>query len=78
MDCAAVQSALVEQGAKVHSLHVWSLSDGKRAMTAHLVSDTEEIESKVAAEMREKFGIEFCTVQVETAKYKCVGQTEWP
>lgn len=59
----------------VHDLHVWSLSDGKYAMSCHLVvSDSAEQQSvleKCSNMLREAFRINHFSIQIETDKYLC-------
>jgi len=58
----------------VHDLHIWSLSDEKNALTVHLtLKDThlyrqQEVLGKADALIREKFGINHLTIQVETER----------
>jgi cobalt-zinc-cadmium efflux system protein len=53
----------------VHDLHVWSIASGMTAMSCHLVMKTNEDANLVLAEsshmMREKYGIEHTTIQIE-------------
>jgi cobalt-zinc-cadmium efflux system protein len=56
---------------EVHDLHVWALSTTDTALTAHLVQDgTDEVGSLIrqaSDEVRKRFKIGHCTIQVETA-----------
>src|SRR5215472_1410806 len=53
----------------VHDLHIWALSTTETALTAHLVRPAmgpdDEFLRGVAAELRTRFGIGHCTIQVE-------------
>lgn len=49
----------------VHDLHVWLLSAGKPAMSAHLVSTDPDETLKHATRYVRKFGIFHSTLQVE-------------
>lgn len=72
---------------EVHDLHVWTLTSGMNVATAHLVTapvrageasaDTSEILAQAAGVMRERFGIEHATLQVEPAGSSACAQTTW-
>ena len=72
---------------EVHDLHLWTLTSGMNVATAHLVaapkgSDEAAVDSGVilaeaAAVMRERFGIEHATLQVEPAGTTACSQTSW-
>jgi cobalt-zinc-cadmium efflux system protein len=55
--------------ASVHDLHVWSITSGMTAMSCHLVLRQNEDAVIALAEssrlMREKYGIEHTTIQIE-------------
>jgi cobalt-zinc-cadmium efflux system protein len=56
---------------EVHDLHVWSLCPGAIALSAHVTvenatwSDTNGIQAALKAVLRDRFGIEHTTVQIE-------------
>ncbi len=56
--------------ASVHDLHVWAMSTAEQALTAHLVSNGERAVSDILQQaqqsLRERFGIEHVTLQIET------------
>lgn len=56
---------------KVHDLHVWSLTSGVNALSAHLVVgqrvDQDAVLEQVNATLREQFKIEHTTIQIEIA-----------
>ena len=72
---------------EVHVLHVWTLTSGMNVATAHLVTapvrpgesatDTATILARAADVMRERFGIEHATLQVEPAGSSACTQTSW-
>lgn len=72
---------------EVHDLHVWTLTSGMNVATAHLVTadpragkpsaDSATILTEAAAVMRERFGIEHATLQVEPAGSSACTQTSW-
>lgn len=53
----------------VHDLHVWTLTSGKEAMSAHVVVDdpaeSERLLTELHAVLHARFGIEHTTIQVE-------------
>lgn len=59
----------------VHDLHIWSISSGMCALSAHLVVDglaigrNDEILTDVKARLRRSFGIDHTTLQIESAAY---------
>jgi cobalt-zinc-cadmium efflux system protein len=59
----------------VHDLHIWSISSGMCALSAHLVVDgvavgrNDEILTEVKARLRRSFGIDHTTLQIESAAY---------
>ncbi len=54
----------------VHDLHVWTLTSGKEAMSAHVLVDDlaggQHILGDLQHLLRERFGIEHATLQLET------------
>lgn len=59
----------------VHDLHVWTISSGHHALSAHLVVGEDDlgrndaILDDVKGRLRERFGIEHTTIQIESARY---------
>ncbi|HYY92704.1 MAG TPA: cation transporter dimerization domain-containing protein, partial [Candidatus Dormibacteraeota bacterium] len=55
----------------VHDLHVWTITSGLYALSGHLtvgsntISEGSAIVDKVAAKLKESFGIEHVTLQME-------------
>lgn len=87
---AASQALLEVPGvADVHDLHLWTLTSGMNVATAHLVAapadlhdpaqrpDTGRILTLASAVMREQFGIEHATLQVEPADSEGCGRITW-
>lgn len=54
----------------VHDLHVWSLGSSTPALTAHLVvapgTDGDALRRELIKTLDERYGIEHCTLQIET------------
>ena len=59
----------------VHDLHVWTISSGHHALSAHVVVGEEDlgrndaILDQVKGRLRERFGIDHTTIQIESARY---------
>ena len=59
----------------VHDLHIWTISSGLCALSAHLVVQSEavgqndQILTAVKADLRQRFGIDHTTLQIESASY---------
>ncbi len=59
----------------VHDLHIWTISSGLYALSAHLVVDAEAIGrndtilTEVKSGLRRRFGIDHTTLQIESAEY---------
>ena len=70
-DVAAAMIA-VPHVAEVHDLHVWTVSSGFPALSAHVLVESEadchEARRALAAMLSERFGLEHTTLQVEHAR----------
>ena len=72
LDVREIETAMrVSHGVReVHDLHVWTLTSGKEAMSAHVLvddlSDGQHILKVLQALLRERFDIEHTTVQLES------------
>jgi cobalt-zinc-cadmium efflux system protein len=59
----------------VHDLHVWTISSGQHALSAHVVVAGEDlgrndaILDDVKGTLRSRFGIDHTTIQIESAEY---------
>ncbi len=75
MDPVDVETALCAvPGVKtIHDLHLWTLTSGMHVATAHLVAtgDTDEVLRVAAARLRQDFGVEHATLQVESDARNC-------
>jgi cobalt-zinc-cadmium efflux system protein len=71
LDPQAIGEALVEQAGvvEVHDLHVWEVSSGFPALSAHVLvaeqCDCHEARRAMAAMLHERFGIDHTTLQVD-------------
>ncbi len=59
--------------ATVHDLHLWTLTSGMHVATAHLVAsgDTDAVLLAAARMLRDEFGVEHATLQVESDARHC-------
>ena len=55
---------------RVHDLHVWTLTSGREAMSAHVVvadvGESDRLLRELHAVLHARFGIDHTTVQLET------------
>jgi cobalt-zinc-cadmium efflux system protein len=76
IDLKAVESAILETDgvSGVHDLHVWTISSGIDALSAHISHQPSVIHSdlltKVRDRIHEQFGIDHLTVQMETLEHE--------
>ena len=69
---SAVESVILGTGgvSGVHDLHVWTISSGREALSAHINHDESVVHSELLARIRERlhheFGIDHLTIQMET------------
>jgi len=72
INLAAVESTILETTGVggVHDLHVWTISSGIEALSAHITHDDSVVHSELLAAVRGKlhdsFGIDHLTIQMET------------
>ncbi len=66
-----VRSAILDQAGvrDVHDLHVWTITSGRVCLSAHVVTaldiDRDEVLARINAHLRERFGLDHTTLQVE-------------
>ena len=76
IDLSLVESVIVEtEGVDgVHDLHVWTISSGIEALSAHISHDESVAHSELLVRVRdrlhEEFGIDHLTIQMETMDRK--------
>ncbi|WP_223645471.1 cation diffusion facilitator family transporter [Corallococcus sp. EGB] len=64
----------------VHDLHVWTISSGMYALSAHLVvadpmvCNNDDILSAVKHDLFDRFGIDHTTIQIESESYAHLGE----
>ncbi len=82
VDLEAVKELMlrVEGVSAVHDLHVWTISSGLYALSAHLVvvnamaCNNDEILSAVKHDLFDRFGIDHTTIQIESESYAHMGE----
>jgi len=72
INLAAVEQTILETTGVggVHDLHVWTISSGTEALSAHISHDESVVHSELLVNVREKlherFGLDHLTIQMET------------
>jgi cobalt-zinc-cadmium efflux system protein len=74
LDMAAIEAAMRAQPGveSVHDLHVWSITSGFDAMSGHVRANgrpSEDVLHDLRTMLRDQFGIEHVTLQVEAANH---------
>lgn len=88
INLAAVEATILDTSgvSGVHDLHVWTISSGLEALSAHINHDESVVHSELLVRVRERlherFGIDHLTIQMETmdreaeAVYVCATGTK--
>lgn len=72
LDLSAIEAAMTEVAGvvRVHDLHVWTLTSGREAMSAHVVvmdvRESERLLDALHTVLHSRFGIDHTTIQLET------------
>lgn len=72
IDLTAVEAAILETtGVEgVHDLHIWTISSGMEALSAHITHEASvghsELLARVRAKLHDEFGIDHLTIQMES------------
>ncbi len=72
----AVEQAILEtQGVEdVHDLHVWTITSGREALSAHVIHvetiSPPELLSELRNKLHERFGVDHLTIQMETPDFE--------
>ena len=76
INLAAVESAILEtEGvAAVHDLHIWTITSGREALSAHVIHADAISQPVLLKELRTKlhdrFGVDHLTLQMETSEFE--------
>jgi cobalt-zinc-cadmium efflux system protein len=72
LDLSAIEAAMLRVPGvrRVHDLHVWTLTSGREAMSAHVVvrdvRESERLLEALHTVLHARFGIDHTTIQIET------------
>jgi cobalt-zinc-cadmium efflux system protein len=72
INLAAVEDAILQtQGVEdVHDLHIWTITSGREALSAHVIHietfSQAEILKELRAKLADRFGVDHLTIQLET------------
>ncbi|MFN2453534.1 MAG: cation diffusion facilitator family transporter [Pyrinomonadaceae bacterium] len=76
INLAAVEDAILqtEGVTDVHDLHVWTITSGREALSAHVIlAETisqPELLKELRAKLHERFGVDHLTIQMETSDFE--------
>ncbi len=76
INIGAVETAILEtEGVNaVHDLHIWTITSGLEALSAHVQHDATIIQSELLKQLRkhlhDEFGIDHLTIQMETPDFE--------
>ncbi|HLE64067.1 MAG TPA: cation diffusion facilitator family transporter, partial [Pyrinomonadaceae bacterium] len=76
INLAAVENSILEtQGVEaVHDLHVWTITSGREALSAHVIHGESVSQPELLKELRSKlhdrFGVDHLTIQMETQEFE--------
>jgi len=84
LDVSEIESALCAASGvqRVHDLHVWTLTSGREAMSAHVVVTADAAKDRILEDLHvilhARFGIDHTTLQVETEPTRLLRITSSP
>jgi cobalt-zinc-cadmium efflux system protein len=76
INLAAVEDAILQTDGvqDVHDLHVWTITSGREALSAHVIHaefiSQPELLKELRAKLAEQFGVNHLTIQMETPDYE--------
>ena len=76
INLAAVEDAILETNGvnDVHDLHVWTITSGREALSAHVIHGQNMSQPELLKELRTKlqdrFGVDHLTIQMETDEFE--------
>ncbi|HEY0545635.1 MAG TPA: cation diffusion facilitator family transporter [Pyrinomonadaceae bacterium] len=76
INLAAVEAAILETTGveAVHDLHVWTITSGREALSAHVIHaeliSQPELLKALRAKLHERFGVDHLTIQMETQDFE--------
>jgi cobalt-zinc-cadmium efflux system protein len=76
INLAAVEDVILQtEGVEdVHDLHVWTITSGREALSAHVIHvesiSQAELLKELRAKLLERFGVDHLTIQMETPDFE--------
>jgi cobalt-zinc-cadmium efflux system protein len=76
INLAAVEEAILQSKGveEVHDLHVWTITSGREALSAHVVHidgiSQPELLNALRSTLQERFGVDHLTIQMETREFE--------
>jgi cobalt-zinc-cadmium efflux system protein len=76
INLAAVENAILDtQGvADVHDLHIWTITSGREALSAHVIHSASisqpDLLRELRAKLHDRFGVDHLTIQMETPEFE--------
>jgi cobalt-zinc-cadmium efflux system protein len=76
INLAAVEDAILETDGveNVHDLHIWTITSGREALSAHVIhADTTsqpELLKELRTKLHDRFGVDHLTIQMETPDFE--------
>jgi cobalt-zinc-cadmium efflux system protein len=71
-----VEAAILETSgvSDVHDLHVWTITSGREALSAHVIhlpgTQASELLRDLRAKLQTQFGVDHLTIQMETPDFE--------
>jgi cobalt-zinc-cadmium efflux system protein len=76
INLAAVENAILNTTGvdNVHDLHVWTITSGREALSAHVIHESTISQTELLKELRiklhDRFGVDHLTIQMETTEFE--------
>jgi len=76
INLAAVEDAILETHGvdDVHDLHLWTITSGREALSAHIIhahaTSPPELLKELRTKLQERFGVDHLTIQMETPDFE--------
>jgi cobalt-zinc-cadmium efflux system protein len=76
INLAAVEDSILRTDgvSDVHDLHVWTITSGREALSAHVIHAYEvsqpELLKELRAKLHDRFGVDHLTIQMETPEFE--------
>jgi cobalt-zinc-cadmium efflux system protein len=76
INLAAVEDSILETAGvnDVHDLHVWTITSGREALSAHVIHARSvsqlELLQELRAKLHDRFGVDHLTIQMETPEFE--------